>query len=114
MASAKRQKINSLTSTTSRYTQGGKTVKFADRMGWWERRNIPPHDTDVYVEITPRYHKRPWMMAHDYFGDPQLDWVILQINAVLDISEDFVTGKVMRVPSKQRLLYEILSVPVTL
>lgn len=109
----KKSQPSSLTSTTSRYTQGGTTIKYADRLGWWERRNIPPHETDQYVEITPRYHKRPWMMAHDYFGDPQLDWVILQINVVLDISDDFIIGKTMRVPSKQRLLYEILSVPVS-
>ena len=84
----------SVESRDSRYTQGGETERFEERLGWWER--------DLFIQIAPQYDKRPDKMATDLFGRPTLMWIILQFNSIVDINEEFRAGKTIRVPEPSR------------
>lgn len=93
----------------SRYVHGGTTDVYPNRLGWWRRRTLPKSDDDIFITINARYAKRPWMVADDYYSDHNYEWMILQYNSILDVNVEFVVGKVIRIPTPQRLGLEILS-----
>lgn len=93
----------------SRYVHGGTTTVHPTRLGWWSRRKLPTSDDDIFLVVNARYARRPWMVAHDYYGEHNYEWLILQYNAILDVNDEFVVGKVIRIPTPQRLGLEILS-----
>ena len=93
----------------SRYVQGGTTDQFPNRLGVWVRRSFPEDNSDEFVTLTPRYDKRPWLLAFDKYQDAQLMWFVLQYNTILDVNTEFVTGKVMRLPTATRLRIDLLS-----
>lgn len=100
---------NSTEFNRSRYVHGGTTDRHPTRLGWWSRKDLAKSPDDIFVTINARYHKRPWMVAYDYYQDHNLEWLVLQYNSILDINEEFVSGKVIRIPSAQRLGLEILT-----
>lgn len=104
-------KFNSADAHRSRYTQGGQTERYPTRLGWWTRRTLPTSDTDIKVVLTARTHQRPWVVAYDVYGSEQYEWVILQYNHILDVTEEFVYGKELILPTAQRLHLEILGNP---
>lgn len=101
--------ISSLRRQNSRYVQGGETERFADRLGYWQRRIIPKHDTDEVFTLEAKYDRKPWLLAHDKYQDVELMWVILQFNTILDIETEFVAGRELRLPTSTRLFMDILS-----
>ena len=100
---------NSADVTRSRYVQGGVVDRYPTRLGWWERRILPRSDSDIRITINARYHQRPWIVAYDYYGAENLEWVVLQYNNILDVIEEFVVGTEIVIPSNQRLNLEILT-----
>ena len=104
---------NSTDSRDSRYTQGGETEKFEERLGWWERDldSFLEQTDDVFVTIAPQYDRRPDKMASDMFGRSTAMWVILQYNSIVDINEEFRAGKRIRVPEPSRAQFTILNKP---
>lgn len=101
--------FNSTDVHRSRYVQGGTTERYPTRLGWWSRKPMSKSDTDITITINNRYHQRPWLVAADVYGADNLEWVILQYNCILDVVEEFVMGKVITIPTPQRLNLEILS-----
>ena len=91
-----------------RYGYGGGVVDLGNRLGWWERENIPKSVTDTSITIAPKYNKRPDLLAFDLYGNSTLMWVLLQFNNIVDVNAEFVTGAVLTVPSKTRVFTEIL------
>lgn len=102
-------KYNSTDVVRSRYVQGGTTDRYATRIGWWDRRDMPKSDTDITITIDSRYEHRPWIVASDVYGADNLEWVVLQYNGILDVIEEFVVGRVITLPTPHRLNLEILS-----
>ena len=102
-------KPNSLKLNHTRYLQGGLTNTKPDKLGWWERRLLPQQYDDYRVEITKDIEKRPDLIAHSYYGKSVYAWVVLQYNHIVDIDEELVTGKVIRLPTYKRLVLEILT-----
>lgn len=92
----------------SRYVHGGTTDVYPTRLGWWSRRTLTKSDDDIYITINARYNKRAWMVADDYYGQHNLEWLILQYNNILDPNEEFVTGVTIRIPTPQRMGLEIV------
>lgn len=92
-----------------RYSVGGKTDAYPRRIGWWDRTPLPRDESDVEITITPRYDKRPDLLAYDLYGRSGLAWVVLQFNTILDINVEFVSGKTIVVPTKVRLLTQLLT-----
>ena len=97
----------------SRLLQGGTTDVFANRLGWWERRDNIPQDQidDVKFTITKRYEHRPYLVARIFLGREDMEWLILQYNEIVDIMEEFVAGREIRIPSKSRVNFSITTKP---
>lgn len=93
----------------SRYVHGGETTVYPTRLGWWSRKKLPKSDDDIFITINARYNKRAWMVAYDYYGEHNFEWLILQYNSILDPNEEFITGREIRLPTPQRLGLEVLS-----
>lgn len=93
----------------SRYVQGGTVERFPTRLGWWERRTFASSPTDIEVTIDRKYAQRPDLMAYDAYGKPWLAWVILQYNNIVDINEEFISGKVIKLPTNFRVNTEFLT-----
>ncbi len=93
----------------SRYIQGGTTDLFANRIGFWQRRTFPKHETDVKFVIDARCDQKPWLVAHDKYGDVELMWFVLQYNTILDVTTEFVAGKTISLPIPSRVFMDLLS-----
>lgn len=102
---------SSVQNRESRYTQGGETDVYRQRLGWWERdAETFQHDaSDLFITIPRAYDRRPDRLAFDYFGRASLQWLILQYNNIVDINEEFVAGKQIRVPDPSRVSLTFLN-----
>ena len=94
---------------TSRYVHGGNTTTFDNRLGWWERRDIPQDEEDQKVIINQEYHRRPDKMAFDIYGRASYMWFILQYNNILDDKTEFIEGKEIRLPNISRVTLDIFN-----
>lgn len=95
------------TAAAGRYVQGGRVESLPKRIGWWERKVLPRHPSDATFIITPKYHKRPDLIAYDLYGSPRLTWLVLQYNNILDINVEFVEGQTITLPTKIRVYSEL-------
>lgn len=104
---------SSVKKKNSRYLQGGDTEVYKERLGWWEQRLDIPKDQvdDVTFTITKKYEHRPWLVAKVFLGNENLEWVILQYNEIVDTIDEFVTGNTIKIPSKSRVMFSIMSKP---
>ena len=93
----------------NRYVQGGTSESLPARIGWWERIVYERSDTDVTITLQNMHHKRPDIVSTLMYGRPAYAWFILQYNNIVDINEEFVVGKTIILPSKERLMTEILT-----
>lgn len=99
---------SSVEETKSRYSVGGETTSYANRLGWWERKIIPEDDTDLLITLDRTYAYRPDLVAADYYNNSTLMWLVLQFNNIVDINEEFTEGKEIRLPHPARVTFEIL------
>lgn len=85
--------------TSPYYTSQIVNNNFLDIMN---NRSIPSDPTDVYWTITPTYHLRPDLLAHDLYADSRLWWVFAQRNpnAIQDPLFDFVQGTPIYIPQQ--------------
>lgn len=96
----------------TRYVQGGTTTVNEKNVGWWERNPelLKVSEDDIIIESLPAFYEgRPDLMSFDFYGNNNLEWVILQVNGIVDINEEFVTGARIRLPSKVRMFSNILT-----
>lgn len=98
----------------TRYIQGGTTDVYKKRLGWWERDiTIEKNQiTDIEVIIDSKYQNRPDIIAYEYYGDPTLAWIILQYNNIIDTKEELISGKVITIPSRDRVYFDIMINPI--
>ncbi len=96
------------TQSSGRYVQGGTVVDLGNRLGWWERTQFPTDASDISLELGMRYNMRPDLLAYDLYGKSTLGWFVLQYNYISDVT-DFVAGLQLIVPTKSRLLGQILT-----
>jgi hypothetical protein len=101
---------SSVLKNKSRYIQGGKTDINIKRLGWWERFIDIETDqvSDITIVIDTKYDNRPDLIAHDYYKNANLAWIVLQYNNIVDIKEEFIKGKIITIPSFNRVFYDIL------
>jgi hypothetical protein len=102
------QPTSSANNTVSRYVQGGVTDVYANRLGWWDGFTFPPSSDDVSFTLESKYNQRPDLLAYDMYGKSLLVWFVLQYNGIVDINEEFITGAVIRLPTKSRLFSSIM------
>lgn len=82
------------------------TDKSGFYMGYYEPYNIPFDSTDYYIIIPTEFDLKPGGLAQKLYGDPQLMWIFSVYNRdiIIDPLFDFRAGKIIRVPTKNRLL----------
>lgn len=101
---------NSLRRAYSRLLQGGTSSTSGDKVSWWERKNIQVPDGSWFsYTITSKTAGRPDTVAYETYGTTELEWVIIQVNNIIDVNEEFVVGKTIKVPTQQYVLSSILT-----
>lgn len=92
----------------TRYAFGGGVVDNGQMLGWWERTIFPSSVSDIPFPITSKYVNRPDLVAYDMYGASTLMWLVLQYNNILDPSLELVEGTILTLPTKTRVLTEIM------
>lgn len=96
-------KKSSLNRKNSRLVKSGKSEISGNKLGWWNRdESFSEQDnTLTSIVISSEYHHRPDLLAYYYYGSTEFEWAILQYNLIVDINEDFVTGKTIKIPTPE-------------
>lgn len=95
---------SSLNFPKSRYVIGGTTDQTSNRLGWWERTILAFQNDDQQITLTnPKYVGRPDLIANDFLGSEEYEWLVLQYNTILFPLKELVLGVNIRLPSLSRL-----------
>ena len=94
---------NSTNVQNSRYVVGGQTEVNSTRLEWWERATFKQDDSDVRYLIDKKTEGRLDLIAAAFLGDSHLWWFIAQYNSILDPYSEIVPGKILRIPTKERM-----------
>ena len=105
----KQRTTNSAESNSGRYTQGGLVDRFNNRLGWWERFPITRSTDDIRIVVTKQFEGRPDLVAFRVYKQVTLAWLVLQYNNIVDVNTEFVPGKVLTLPTPQRVQVSILT-----
>ncbi|AVH85294.1 hypothetical protein RsoM2USA_366 [Ralstonia phage RsoM2USA] len=101
----------SLDSKYTRYVSGGVTEVGTYGIEYWEKNVWKDDSTDLVYTLTKADEKQPWILAQAFYGNPNLMWVILQYNNILDVQEEFVEGIQLLIPTRDRVFKEFLKNP---
>lgn len=105
------RRTSSVNKRNSRYVQGGTTTTFPLRLGFWERLVLLEDDDDIFHTITNRQDRRPDLVADDLYGKPDLAWLVLQFNNIVDLNLEFRAGTEIRLPIPDRAFFDMLNRP---
>lgn len=95
----------------SRYVQGGTTELYSNRTGWFERRVFEKQDNDIRIIITETEAKRPDLISYRLYGKAIYGWLVLQYNNIVDVETELLPGKVIFLPTPERLILDIITKP---
>jgi hypothetical protein len=101
---------SAMNSKRGRYLTGGDTDIFSNRLGWWERdlTILTRALDDVTYLITKDKEFKPSLVAYEVYNTTELEWLVLMYNNIVDINEEFVTGKYLTsYQAHSRALYQI-------
>lgn len=102
---------NSTDFYNSRYVQGGVTDRYNTRLGWWEKQDIPTATDDMRIVVGTNEAGRPDLLAYRLYKKPELGWLVLQFNNIVDPTIELFAGKQLIMPSLSRVLLNILITP---
>lgn len=72
---------------------------------------VVPDPSDIVFTVPPAGVHRLDLISNDFYGVPDLWWVIARVNGILDPLVGVANGAKIRVPTKARLAQEgVLSV----
>lgn len=94
---------NSVLNRYSRFVHGGTTETGNNRLEIHTRSVFPTDETDIVYAIERQFSGRPDMIASMFYNEPRYWWVIAQHNNILDPFSEMVTGRMIYVPTKDRL-----------
>jgi len=100
---------NSTENRNSRIVQGGTTDIHNKRLGWWEKRTLNKQDDDIFITIREQENARPDMISNRLYGKPIYAWLVLQYNNIVDPEVELTTGKIIRMPTRSRLILDIIT-----
>lgn len=100
---------DSLFNKYSRYVAGGTTETANLRIEWWEKLQFEKDETDTVYTVENFYEGRPDLIASVFYNEPRYWWVIAQYNNILDPFSEITAGRVLLIPSKDRLPLMLLS-----
>lgn len=89
----------------NRYTNGTITFTRDNQKFLVLSKNIqlPLANTDTYVTLTTDLARRPDLISFKAYGTPTLWWVIMQYNGIRDPFFELKAGKVIRIPTMERV-----------
>jgi hypothetical protein len=89
-------------SKTSQYRN---TIIIDFYLNQWEPIEIPTSLNDINYTIEPRFENRPDLIAYEFFGTPNLWWVIVlrNIETIVDPLTDLTTGKEIIIPAQSTI-----------
>jgi len=93
----------------SRYVHGGKTESGSIGLGWWERKPLLKDATDIVYYVENKYEHRIDLISAEIYGDSRYWWVIAQYNDLLDPHGEITAGRMLVIPTKDRLFTSILT-----
>jgi hypothetical protein len=97
------QNTNSLMNKFSRYVGGGETEIENNRIEWWERSVLEPGGEDISYTVEDFYAGRLDLIASVFYNEPRWWWIIAQYNSILDPFAEIVPGRVLLIPTKDRI-----------
>lgn len=100
---------NSVNLKKSRYVNGGTTEVTESALEWWERVFFQSDDSDLTYAVENAVAGRLDLIANAFYDEPRLWWIIAQYNNILDISEEIVPGRILQIPSKERVMTSFLN-----
>ena len=108
------QDKSSILKKNSRYLQGGFTEILPNMLGYWDKREdiITEKIDNIKFITTKEFEGRPDKLAYYVYGRHDLTWLILQYNNIVDLTEEFIAGKEIKLPSMARVFTEILTNPI--
>lgn len=96
----------------SRYVQGGTAELSGNKVAWWERRDIVSGDiNEESYTVTNLTAGRPDLIANEFYGNTELEWIVLQHNSIVDIIEEIAVGKTLKLPSRSFVHTNIITKP---
>ena len=95
--------MNSTYERNGRYVHGGSTEVNNDAVEYWDRKVFDTDLTDTLYTIEEMFEGRPEKLAAIIYGDSRLWWLICQYNAIIDIQSEFVVGKQLKLPTRERV-----------
>lgn len=96
-------------SKNGRYVIGGTTEVSLATLEWWNRNNIKRDPTDLVYFFEKKYEGRPDMLGYVFYGDSGMWWIICQYNAILNPMDELVEGKVLLIPTLERVKHDLIS-----
>jgi len=69
--------------------------------------DLGPDNTDTYVTINQDLLKRPDLISFKAYGTPDLWWVIMEYNKIVDPLFDLSINQILKIPNINRVLEAI-------
>jgi hypothetical protein len=88
---------------SSRYNVGGTTELSAGFLKWWEKNNYKKDPSDIIYKMEAKYENRPDLLSYLFYNDVSLWWLICQYNDILNPLEELKEGKMLFIPSLNRI-----------
>jgi hypothetical protein len=98
---------NSLYNKYSRYVAGGVTEHANGFIEWWERSEFQQSSSDIVYAIENIYEGRLDLIASVFYNEPRWWWIIAQYNNILDPFSEIVAGRILLIPTAERLAFMI-------
>lgn len=92
-----------------RYVLGGQTEVSSFALEWWNKINLREDPSDLIYIMERTYEGFPNKLGYVFYADENLSWVIWQYNGIIDPMSELVEGKVLRIPTLDRLKRELFT-----
>lgn len=99
---------NSLFNRYSRYVCGGESETANGKIEWWERAQFSRDVSDITYTVENFYTGRLDLIASVFYNEPRYWWVIAQYNNILDPFSEITPGRVLLIPTRDRLALLLL------
>ena len=95
---------------TSPYFNTRQRNIFIEYLDFYVNRPVSSDSTDDLIAIPASAHLRPDLLSAELYGTPDLWWTfaVRNPNKIIDPIYDFITGKEIFVPTRERMLTTIL------
>jgi hypothetical protein len=99
-------------SKNGRYTLGGTTEVSTFAIEWWDKNKVRHDPSDIVYYVEKQYEFKPQLLGYLFYGDANLWWVICQSNGIIDPLTELYEGKLLLIPTMDRVKSEIFSTSV--